>query len=59
MQHACEVFGEKSILTTEARELQSRLQRLSDERKNYLVVIEEVCFMFLVHQFFFDIAYPA
>uniref|UniRef100_A0A0E0B8V8 CUE domain-containing protein n=1 Tax=Oryza glumipatula TaxID=40148 RepID=A0A0E0B8V8_9ORYZ len=40
--HACEVFGEKSILTTEARELQSRLQRLSDERKNYLVVIEEI-----------------
>ncbi|KAF0928523.1 hypothetical protein E2562_004145 [Oryza meyeriana var. granulata] len=40
--HACEVFGEKSILTTEARELQSRLQRLSDERNNYLVVIEEI-----------------
>ncbi|KAL6634788.1 hypothetical protein ACP70R_027459 [Stipagrostis hirtigluma subsp. patula] len=40
--HAGEVFGEKSILTTEARELQSRLQRLSDERNKYLVVIEEV-----------------
>ncbi|KAL5229979.1 hypothetical protein ABZP36_028755 [Zizania latifolia] len=40
--HAGEVFGEKSILTTEARELQSRLQRLSDERNNYLVVIEEI-----------------
>uniref|UniRef100_A0A8R7K0T6 CUE domain-containing protein n=2 Tax=Triticum urartu TaxID=4572 RepID=A0A8R7K0T6_TRIUA len=39
--HAGEVFGERSILTTEARELQSRLQRLSDERNSYLVVIEE------------------
>ncbi|KAF6995875.1 hypothetical protein CFC21_012297 [Triticum aestivum] len=40
--HAGEVFGERSILTTEARELQSRLQRLSDERNSYLVVIEEI-----------------
>ncbi|KAG2627548.1 hypothetical protein PVAP13_3KG128133 [Panicum virgatum] len=40
--HAGEVFGEKSILTTEARELQSRLQRLSDERNKYLVIIEEI-----------------
>ncbi|KAL6909955.1 hypothetical protein ACP4OV_001213 [Aristida adscensionis] len=40
--HAGEVFGEKSILTTEARELQYRLQRLSDERNKYLVVIEEI-----------------
>ncbi|KAL5203451.1 hypothetical protein ABZP36_014403 [Zizania latifolia] len=40
--HAGEVFGEKSILTTEAWELQSRLQRLSDEKNNYLVVIEEI-----------------
>uniref|UniRef100_A0A0A9CT95 CUE domain-containing protein n=1 Tax=Arundo donax TaxID=35708 RepID=A0A0A9CT95_ARUDO len=40
--HAGEVFGEKSILTTEAHELQSRLQRLSDERNRYLVVIEEI-----------------
>ncbi|GJN14386.1 hypothetical protein PR202_gb01209 [Eleusine coracana subsp. coracana] len=40
--HACEVFGEKSVLTTEARELQSRIQRLSDERDRYLAVIEEV-----------------
>lgn len=42
IQHAGEVFGERSILTTEARELQSRLQRLSEERNSYLVVIEEV-----------------
>ncbi|TVU19345.1 hypothetical protein EJB05_35489 [Eragrostis curvula] len=40
--HGSEVFGEKSILTTEARELQSRLQRLSNERNRYLVVIEEI-----------------
>jgi len=40
--HAGEVFGERSILTTEARELQSRLQRLSEERNNYLDVIEEI-----------------
>uniref|UniRef100_A0A0A9D938 CUE domain-containing protein n=1 Tax=Arundo donax TaxID=35708 RepID=A0A0A9D938_ARUDO len=40
--HAGEVFGEKSILITEACELQSRLQRLSDERNRYLVVIEEI-----------------
>jgi hypothetical protein len=42
IQHAGEVYGERSILTTEARELQSRLQRLSEERNNYLDVIEEV-----------------
>ncbi|KAL5654072.1 hypothetical protein ACJX0J_033391, partial [Zea mays] len=42
--HASEVFGEKAILTTEARELQSRLQWLSDERNKYLVIIEEVYF---------------
>ncbi|KAJ1262876.1 hypothetical protein BS78_09G142400 [Paspalum vaginatum] len=40
--HAGEVFGEKAILTTEARELQSRLQRLSDERNKYLMIIEEI-----------------
>ncbi|XP_062231360.1 uncharacterized protein LOC133928873 [Phragmites australis] len=40
--HAGEVLGEKYILTTEARELQSRLQRLLDERNRYLVVIEEI-----------------
>ncbi|CAL4900746.1 unnamed protein product [Urochloa decumbens] len=40
--HAGEVFGEKAILTTEARELQSRLQRLSNERNKYLVIIEEI-----------------
>ncbi|CAM0955529.1 unnamed protein product [Alopecurus aequalis] len=34
--HAGEVSGERFILTTEARELQSRLQRLSEERNSYL-----------------------
>lgn len=40
--HAGEVSGERSILTTEARELQSRLERLSEERNIYLAVIEEI-----------------
>ncbi|PWZ10285.1 hypothetical protein Zm00014a_029484 [Zea mays] len=40
--HAGEVLGEKAILTTEARELLSRHQRLSDERNKYLVIIEEI-----------------
>ncbi|KAF8765649.1 hypothetical protein HU200_008142 [Digitaria exilis] len=40
--HAGEVCGEKAILTTEARQLQSRLHRLSDERNKYLVIIEEI-----------------
>ncbi|XP_072960787.1 uncharacterized protein [Typha angustifolia] len=40
--HAGEVFGEKSILATEARELQSRLITLSDERSKSLTVIEEM-----------------
>nr|CAB3465262.1 unnamed protein product [Digitaria exilis] len=41
-KHAGEVCGEKAILTTEARQLQSRLHRLSDERNKYLVIIEEI-----------------
>ncbi|XP_035817275.1 uncharacterized protein [Zea mays] len=40
--HAGKVLGEKAILTTEARELLSRHQRLSDERNKYLVIIEEI-----------------
>jgi hypothetical protein len=40
-------FGEKSILITElARELQSQLHWLSDDKTRYLVVIEEVCYFF-------------
>uniref|UniRef100_A0A1D1XY56 CUE domain-containing protein n=1 Tax=Anthurium amnicola TaxID=1678845 RepID=A0A1D1XY56_9ARAE len=41
--HAGEVYGEKSILATEARELQSRLFSLSDDRDKSLAVIEEIC----------------
>ncbi|KAM0956363.1 hypothetical protein ACFX2A_025151 [Malus domestica] len=40
--HAREVFGEKAILATEARELQSRLLNLSDERDKSLVILNEV-----------------
>ncbi|KAG1331772.1 hypothetical protein COCNU_02G017400 [Cocos nucifera] len=39
--HTGEVYGEKVILATEARELQSRLLSLSDERNKSLSVIEE------------------
>lgn len=39
---AGEVYGEKAILATEARELQSRLLSLSDERHKYLSIIEEI-----------------
>ncbi|TQE12477.1 hypothetical protein C1H46_001868 [Malus baccata] len=36
-----EVFGEKAILATEARELQSRLLNLSDERDKSLEILNE------------------
>ncbi|XP_020108299.1 uncharacterized protein LOC109724064 isoform X2 [Ananas comosus] len=39
---AAEIYGEKSILATEARELLSRLASLSDERNKSLTIIEEV-----------------
>jgi hypothetical protein len=42
LQHAGEVYGEKSILATEARELQSRLLSLSDERDKSLAILDEV-----------------
>ncbi|RXH81702.1 hypothetical protein DVH24_035123 [Malus domestica] len=42
MVHAGEVFGEKAILATEARELQSRLLNLSDERDKSLAILNEV-----------------
>lgn len=41
-QHAGEVYGEKSILATEARELQSRILKLSNERDKSLSIIDEV-----------------
>ncbi|KAM2407973.1 hypothetical protein ACFX1X_027077 [Malus domestica] len=40
--HAGEVFGEKAILATEARELQSRLLNLSDGRDKSLAILNEV-----------------
>ncbi|KAM1094650.1 hypothetical protein ACFX13_009757 [Malus domestica] len=42
MVHAGEVFGEKAILATKARELQSRLLNLSDERDKSLAILNEV-----------------
>ncbi|KAL3849843.1 hypothetical protein ACJIZ3_011725 [Penstemon smallii] len=40
--HAGEVYGEKAILATELRELQSRLFSLSDERDKSLAVLDEM-----------------
>ncbi|KAL3517550.1 hypothetical protein ACH5RR_020139 [Cinchona calisaya] len=40
--HAGEVYGEKAILATEARELQSRLLCLSDERDKSLGILDEM-----------------
>lgn len=42
MQHAGEVYGEKAILATELRELQSRVISLSDERDKSLAILDEV-----------------
>lgn len=42
MQHAGEVYGEKAILATELRELQSRLLSLSEERDRSLKIADEV-----------------
>ncbi|XP_073142420.1 uncharacterized protein [Henckelia pumila] len=40
--HAGEVYGEKAILATELRELQSRLLLLSDEKDKSLAVVDEM-----------------
>ncbi|KAK8928220.1 hypothetical protein KSP39_PZI017310 [Platanthera zijinensis] len=40
--HAGEVYGERSILAAEARELQSRLLKMSEERNEYLSITEEL-----------------
>ncbi|KAM1007686.1 hypothetical protein ACFX2A_004310 [Malus domestica] len=42
VMHAGKVFGEKAILATEVRELQSRLLNLSDERDKSLAILNEV-----------------
>ncbi|KAL0459559.1 UNVERIFIED_CONTAM: hypothetical protein Slati_0583100 [Sesamum latifolium] len=41
--HAGEVYGEKAILATELRELQSRVLSLSIERDKSLAVLDEMC----------------
>ncbi|KAJ7972825.1 Ubiquitin system component Cue [Quillaja saponaria] len=41
-RHAGEVYGEKAILATEMRELQSRLLSLSDERDKSLAILDEM-----------------
>ncbi len=43
MQHAGEVYGEKSMLATESRELQSRLAKLKAENEKAFSAINEVC----------------
>ncbi|XP_027936585.1 uncharacterized protein LOC114191549 isoform X5 [Vigna unguiculata] len=40
--HAGEVYGEKAILATELKELQSRLLSLSDERDKSLAILNEM-----------------
>ncbi|KAL0724118.1 hypothetical protein Bca4012_038717 [Brassica carinata] len=40
--HAGEVYGEKSILATEAKELENRLLNLSEERNKSLAVLDEM-----------------
>lgn len=40
--HAGEIYGEKAILATEAREFQYRLFGLSNDTKKFLTVIEEI-----------------
>ncbi|CAH8388373.1 unnamed protein product [Eruca vesicaria subsp. sativa] len=40
--HAGEVYGEKSILATEAKELENRLLNLSEERNKSLHVLDEM-----------------
>ncbi|GLT42588.1 hypothetical protein SLA2020_165790 [Shorea laevis] len=40
--HAGEVYGEKAILATEVRELQSRLFSLSEERDQSLAILDEM-----------------
>ncbi|TYG39309.1 hypothetical protein ES288_D12G006100v1 [Gossypium darwinii] len=40
--HAGEIYGEKAILATEVRELQSRLHSLSEERDRSLSVLDEM-----------------
>ncbi|KAF3612224.1 hypothetical protein DY000_02044289 [Brassica cretica] len=43
--NAGEVYGEKSILATEAKELENRLLNLSEERNKSLAVLDEACYI--------------
>lgn len=58
IQHAGEVYGEKSILATEVRELQTRLLGLADEKDKSLALLDEVCkyIFFMQDLSFFGIA---
>ncbi|XP_043722567.1 uncharacterized protein LOC122669781 isoform X2 [Telopea speciosissima] len=40
--HSGEVYGEKAILATEVRELQSRIQNLSEDRDKSLTILKEM-----------------
>jgi hypothetical protein len=53
--HAGEVYGEKSILATEVKELENRLLNLSEERNKSLAILDEACFCLLIMKtcFFF------
>ncbi|KAK8960098.1 hypothetical protein KSP40_PGU016771 [Platanthera guangdongensis] len=46
--HAGEVYGERSILAAEARELQSRLLKMSEERNEYLSITEECSLILMI-----------
>ena len=48
LQHTGEVYGEKAILVTEVRELQSRVLSLSDERDKALAILDEVLIGYLI-----------
>nr|GMD22135.1 rab11 family-interacting protein 3 isoform X2 [Ipomoea batatas] len=51
--HAGEVYGEKAILATEVKELQSRLLNLADERDKSLAILDEVMKFLLFGDTFF------
>jgi hypothetical protein len=52
LQHAGEIYGEKAILATELKELQSRLSSLSGERDESLAILDEVLnLLFLLKSF--------
>jgi hypothetical protein len=54
MQVAGEIFAEKSILATEAQELQTRLFNISEETKGFMLTIDEVNWnCSVIHVFYF------